>query len=194
MAEISSLFAQRPIVLRHQKAALYHPFIEAVALTLVDLPITLTTTGVFAILIYFIVGLQQSAGQFLLVSLLHPSRKPLIHLSSIFYLFLATMSITMKAFFRAIAAAFKSPATAQSVAGIVLLMLVLYTGYTIPKPVSLPMQSIVTLTKTFASQCKYFRHVFALMTNMFSCRIGALRWISYINVSRFLFVPAEFSG
>ncbi|KAJ7285271.1 pleiotropic drug resistance ABC transporter [Mycena rebaudengoi] len=117
MAEISSLFAQRPIVLRHQKAALYHPFIEAVALTLVDLPITLTTTGVFAILIYFIVGLQQSAGQFF-----------------IFYLFLATMSITMKAFFRAIAAAFKSPATAQSVAGIVLLMLVLYTGYTIPKP------------------------------------------------------------
>jgi ATP-binding cassette subfamily G (WHITE) protein 2 (SNQ2) len=45
------------------------------------------------------------------------------------------MSFTMKAFFRAIAAAFNSPATAQSVAGLVLLMLVLYTGYTIPKPV-----------------------------------------------------------
>ncbi|KAJ7476163.1 pleiotropic drug resistance ABC transporter [Mycena latifolia] len=117
MAEISALFAQRPIVLRQSKAALYHPFIEAVALTLVDIPITFATTLVFAILLYFIVGLQRTASQFF-----------------IFYLFLFTMAVTMKAFFRAIAAAFKSPAAAQSVAGLVLLMLVIYTGYTIPKP------------------------------------------------------------
>lgn len=65
MAEIPALFNQRPIVARHQKAALYHPFIEAVALTLVDIPITFLTTTVFGILIYFIVGLQRSAGQFL---------------------------------------------------------------------------------------------------------------------------------
>jgi ATP-binding cassette subfamily G (WHITE) protein 2 (SNQ2) len=42
----------------------------------------------------------------------------------------------MKAFFRAIAAAFKSPAPAQSLAGLMVLVLVLYTGYSIPKPVS----------------------------------------------------------
>ncbi|KAJ6624079.1 ABC-2 type transporter-domain-containing protein [Mycena sp. CBHHK59/15] len=107
MAEIPALFAQRPIVLRHQKAALYHPFIEAVALTLVDIPITFCTTMVLF------------SFRFVLVVT--------------FYLFLFSMSITMKAFFRAIAAAFKSAATAQSVAGIVLLMLVIYTGYTIPK-------------------------------------------------------------
>ncbi|KAJ7168526.1 pleiotropic drug resistance ABC transporter [Mycena filopes] len=116
MAEIAALFAQRPIVLRQSKAALYHPFIEAVALTLVDMPITFATTSVFAILLYFMVGLQQTAAQFF-----------------IFFLFLFSMSVTMKAFFRAIAAAFKSPAAAQSVAGIVLLALVIYTGYTIPK-------------------------------------------------------------
>jgi ATP-binding cassette subfamily G (WHITE) protein 2 (SNQ2) len=40
MAEIPTLFGQRPIVERHQKSAMYHPFIEAVALTLVDIPIT----------------------------------------------------------------------------------------------------------------------------------------------------------
>ncbi|KAJ7455204.1 pleiotropic drug resistance ABC transporter [Mycena galericulata] len=117
MAEIASLFTQRPIVLRQSKAALYHPFIEALALTLVDLPITFATTAVFAILLYFIVGLQRTAAQFF-----------------IFYLFLFTMAVTMKAFFRAIAAAFKDPAPAQSVAGILLLGLVVYTGYTIPKP------------------------------------------------------------
>ena len=58
------------------------------------------------------------------------------------------MSLTMKAWFRTLAAAFKSEATAQALAGIVLLAVVLYTGYAIPKP----------------------------------SMIGALRWITYINV------------
>jgi ATP-binding cassette, subfamily G (WHITE), member 2, SNQ2 len=55
----------------------------------------------------------------------------------------------MKAWFRAVAAGFGDPAPAQTVAGLMLLMLVLYTGYTIPKPYM----------------------------------IGALKWISYVNVS-----------
>ena len=59
------------------------------------------------------------------------------------------MTITMKAYFRAIAAAFKQEAGALSVAGLSTLGLVLYTGYTIPKP----------------------------------SMIGALKWITYINVS-----------
>lgn len=40
----------------------------------------------------------------------------------------------MKAWFRAIAAAFVSEATAQSFAGISILALSIYTGYNIPKP------------------------------------------------------------
>lgn len=39
------------------------------------------------------------------------------------------MSLTMKAWFRALAAAMKSEATAQAIAGISVLLLVLYTGY-----------------------------------------------------------------
>ncbi|KAJ7018816.1 pleiotropic drug resistance ABC transporter [Mycena alexandri] len=151
MAEIAALFAQRPIVLRQSKAALYHPFIEAVALTLVDMPITFATTGVFSILLYFMVGLQQTASQFF-----------------IFFLFLFSMAITMKAFFRGIAAAFKSPATAQSVAGIVLLVLVIYTGYTIPKAVrALPPRRFPSLTIPHSR--------------------WALRWITYINPLRYGF-------
>ena len=67
MAEIPTLFAHRPIILRHQKAAMYHPFIEAAAMTLVDIPITVATLAAYSILLYFIVGLQESAGQFLSV-------------------------------------------------------------------------------------------------------------------------------
>ncbi|KAG6824581.1 hypothetical protein H0H93_001862, partial [Arthromyces matolae] len=64
MAEIPALFAQRPIVHRHKVAALYHPFIEALALTLVDVPITFATTILFSIILYFMVGLQRTVGQF----------------------------------------------------------------------------------------------------------------------------------
>lgn len=65
LAEIPNLFSQRPIVLRHQKAAMYHPFIEALALTVVDIPITFFSTLIFGTILYEAVGLQQSAGQFL---------------------------------------------------------------------------------------------------------------------------------
>ena len=65
MAEIPALFAQRPIVVKHARAAMYHPFIEAAALTIVDVPITFFTIMVFSIIIYFMVGLQDSADQFL---------------------------------------------------------------------------------------------------------------------------------
>ena len=69
-------------------------------------------------------------------------------LCSIFFLYMFTMSVTMKAWFRALAAALKSEATAQALAGMSVLVFVLYTGYAIPQP----------------------------------SMIGALRWITYINV------------
>lgn len=95
---------------------MYHPFVEAVALTLVDAPITAVTIIVFCIVLYFVVGLQASAHR------------------SIFLLFVYSMTLTMKAWFRALAAAFKSAAPAQAIAGVSVLILVLYTGYTIPQP------------------------------------------------------------
>lgn len=65
MTEIPSLFGQRPIILRHQKGTLYHPAIEAVALTVVDIPITLVTLFPFCCILYWVTGLQPSAQQFL---------------------------------------------------------------------------------------------------------------------------------
>lgn len=48
---------------------MYYPFIDSLALTLVDMPIALFILLIFCIVLYFIVGLQQSAGQFLCVLL-----------------------------------------------------------------------------------------------------------------------------
>lgn len=47
-------------------------------------------------------------------------------------LFVSTMTITLKAFFRALTAAFQDPAPALAASGISMLILVLYTGYPIP--------------------------------------------------------------
>ncbi|KAK0494589.1 pleiotropic drug resistance ABC transporter [Armillaria luteobubalina] len=116
MAEIPSLFSQRPIVERHKKAALYHPFVEAIASTLVDIPLTFVTSIVFGVVVYFMVKLQQSIFR------------------STFFLFIFITSLAMKAWFRAISAACKASAPAQSLAGISILALGLYTGYTVPRP------------------------------------------------------------
>ncbi|KAF9650879.1 pleiotropic drug resistance ABC transporter [Thelephora ganbajun] len=117
LAEIPTLYGQRPIVLRHKKAAMYHPFVEAFAMTLADIPITLVTLTIYCIVLYFVVGLQASAGQF-----------------SVFYLFIVSISLVMKAYFRTVASIFSEPAPAQAIAGVTLLVLTLYTGYQIPVP------------------------------------------------------------
>ncbi|EGO00657.1 hypothetical protein SERLA73DRAFT_105009 [Serpula lacrymans var. lacrymans S7.3] len=116
MAEIPALYAQRPIVLRHQKAAMYHPFVESLARTIVDIPMTFIIQVVFSVLLYFLVGLQRTASQFF-----------------IFFLVTFTMTITMKSFFRMIAASFKTESGAIALAGVLVLVLTLYTGYTIPR-------------------------------------------------------------
>lgn len=65
MAEIPALFSQRPIILRQSRAAMYHPLIEALATTLVDIPKMFIILVFFSIVLYFLVGLNQSAGPFL---------------------------------------------------------------------------------------------------------------------------------
>ena len=46
---------------------MYHPFVEGIALTLVDVPITFVILLLYSIVLYFLVGLQRTAGQFLCV-------------------------------------------------------------------------------------------------------------------------------
>ncbi|KIJ51214.1 hypothetical protein M422DRAFT_158653 [Sphaerobolus stellatus SS14] len=117
LAEIPALYQQRPIVARHQKAALYHPYLDALALTLVDIPITVVIQSIFSIILYFMTGLQREAGKFF-----------------IFLLFVIFVSLTMKAFYRGLAASFPTQNGAQALAGIATLVLVIYTGFTIPRP------------------------------------------------------------
>ena len=58
--------------------------------------------------------------------------------------FVFIMTITLKAFFRSITAAFTDPAPATAAAGILMLFLVLYTGYPIPVPSMISALSWIT--------------------------------------------------
>ena len=75
------------------------------------------TLLMFDIILYFMTHLQR-----------HPSN------FFIFLLFSLTINLVMKAFFRGLAASFPQQAQAQSVAGLAVLVLAIYTGYAIPKP------------------------------------------------------------
>ena len=65
MAEIPALYSQRRIVLRQSRAAMYHPFVESLALTLVEVPKMFIIIIFFSVILYFLVGLQQAVNPFL---------------------------------------------------------------------------------------------------------------------------------
>lgn len=117
LSEITAGYAQRPIVIRQRRFAMIHPFSDALANTLLDMPIRLFTLTFFDILIYFMTGLQYTAGQFF-----------------IFYATTALITYTMVAFFRMLAATTKSESLATMVGGLAVIDLALYAGYVIPRP------------------------------------------------------------
>lgn len=71
----------------------------------------------FNIILYFLAGLRRTPGQFF-----------------IFFLFNFVAIFTMSMIFRTIAATTKTAAQAHAIAGIMVLAIVIYTGYVIPVP------------------------------------------------------------
>lgn len=117
MNEILQLYSQRPIVEKQTGYAFVHPFTEALASLIVDLPVKLIRISAFSIVLYFMANLRQEAGNFF-----------------IFYLFLIVAVLTMSGLFRSLGALTKSVGQAMALAGIMVLCIVVYTGFTLPQP------------------------------------------------------------
>lgn len=115
LAEISHAFDHRPILMKQKTYSFYHPSVETFAYLLSDFPTKVVTMICFCILVYFLSYLTMAAGQFFL-----------------FLLFVITASYSVMAFFQAIAAWTKDAETANSIAGIFVLLLSVYTGYMVP--------------------------------------------------------------
>ncbi|KAH7121362.1 ABC-2 type transporter-domain-containing protein [Dactylonectria macrodidyma] len=113
--EILTLYAQRPIVEKHERYALYHPSAEAVASMLCDLPYKTLNAIVYNLTLYFITNLRREPGAFFYF---------------LFLTFLTTLCMSM--IFRTIASASRTMSQAMVPAALLILALVTFTGFVIP--------------------------------------------------------------
>ncbi|KAL1592348.1 hypothetical protein SLS60_011426 [Paraconiothyrium brasiliense] len=117
IAEINSLYAQRPIVEKHASYAFYHPFAEAMAGIVADIPVKFVQAVFFNIILYFMAGLRREPAQFFL-----------------YFLITYISTFVMSAVFRTLAACTKTVSQAMALAGVLVLALVVYTGFVITVP------------------------------------------------------------
>ncbi|RSL89934.1 ZEB2-regulated ABC transporter 1 [Fusarium floridanum] len=112
--EILTLYAQRPIVEKHNRYALYHPSAEAVASMLCDLPYKVLNAIVYNLTLYFMTNLRREPGAF-------------------FYFLLMTFLVTlcMSMIFRTIGSASRTLSQAMVPSSILILALVTFTGFII---------------------------------------------------------------
>ncbi|KAL2265953.1 hypothetical protein VTJ83DRAFT_5305 [Remersonia thermophila] len=113
--EILTLYSQRPIVEKHDRYALYHPSAEAVASMLCDMPYKVANTIIFNITLYFMTGLRREPGAFF------------------FFLLMSFVTVlTMSMIFRTIASSSRTLSQAMVPAAIIILALIIFTGFVIP--------------------------------------------------------------
>ena len=115
--EILTLYAQRPIVEKHQRYALYHPSAEAFASMLTDLPYKIMNAFTFNLALYFMTNLRRDPGAFFF-----------------FVLISFFLTLTMSMLFRTIAATSRTLTGALAPAAVLILAIIIYTGFVIPTP------------------------------------------------------------
>lgn len=115
LAEQTAAFEAKPILLKHKNFSFYRPAAYTLAQTVVDIPLVLIQVVLFDVIIYWMTGLAPTPSQFFI---------------SILILWLVTM--TTYAFFRAVAAVFKTLDDATKLTGVAIQILIVYTGYLIP--------------------------------------------------------------
>ncbi|OAQ95663.1 hypothetical protein LLEC1_05790 [Akanthomyces lecanii] len=113
--EILTLYAQRPIVEKHSRYAFYHPSAEAVASMICDLPYKISNGVVFNLVIYFMTNLRREPGHFF------------------FFLLISYATVlVMSMIFRTIGSATRTLFQALVPAAIIILALVIFTGFVLP--------------------------------------------------------------
>ena len=114
-SQILTLYAQRPIVEKQARYALVHPSAEAFASSLADLPYKVGNAIAFNITLYFMANLRREPGPF-------------------FFFLMVTffLTLTMSMLFRTIGSLSRTLSQAMVPAALLILAIVIYTGFTIP--------------------------------------------------------------
>ncbi|PIA89663.1 Brefeldin A resistance protein [Cercospora beticola] len=116
LTELMKAVSGRAVVARHKDYAYYRPSAVTMARVVADLPVILVQVVVFGILMYFMTNLTIDAGRFF-----------------IYMLFVYITTIMLTALYRLFASVSPEIDTAVRFSGIALNLLVIYTGYVIPK-------------------------------------------------------------
>lgn len=117
LLEIMSLFEARPVVEKHKKYALYRPSADALASIVSELPTKLVMSIFFNFSFYFMVNFRRTPGRFFF-----------------YWLCCGLCTLAMSHMFRSLGAVSTSLAGAMTPATSVLLAMVIFTGFVIPKP------------------------------------------------------------
>ena len=108
------MWAQRPIVEKQARYNFYHPFTQAMASMICDLPNKLLTTVFFNTVLYFMTGLRRSADAFFT-----------------YLLFAFVCLITMSMFFRMIGSMSRTLEQTMAPVAILILNFLIFTGFVI---------------------------------------------------------------
>ncbi|KAI9167899.1 ABC multidrug transporter atrF [Paramyrothecium foliicola] len=115
LAEMTSAFESKPILLKHKSFSFYRPAAFAIAQTVVDVPLVFIQVVIFNTIIYFMANLSRTPSQYFITTLI---------------LWLVTM--VTYAFFRTISSFSRTIDDATRITGVAIQILVVYTGYLIP--------------------------------------------------------------
>lgn len=116
MSELTKAVSGRAVVARHKDYAFYRPSAVSIARVVQDFPVVAVQVAIFGLTMYFMTGLDVDAGKFWIYML---------------YVYTTTMMLT--AMYRMFASLSPEIDTAVRFSGIALNLLVIYTGYVLPK-------------------------------------------------------------
>lgn len=116
LSELMKAVSGRATVSRHQNYAFYRPSAVSLARVLLDFPVVAIQVLIFGIIMYWMTGLSVDAGKFW-----------------IYIVFVYTTTMMVTALYRMFASLSPEIDTAVRFSGISLNLLIIYTGYVIPK-------------------------------------------------------------
>ncbi|KAL4976375.1 ABC-2 type transporter-domain-containing protein [Aspergillus desertorum] len=117
ITELNSLYGPRLIVEKQASPAFVYPFAEAFGGIVSDIPVNFVAAVVFNVIYYLLARLRYEPSQFI-----------------IFFLFTFLSTLAMSAISCTLAASTRTLSQAVPMAGVMVLTIVIYTGFVIPHP------------------------------------------------------------
>ena len=113
--EVLTIYAERPVVEKHNRYAFYHQSAQAIASYVIDLPYKVVNMVVFTLTVYMMSNLNRTAGNYF------------------FFLLVTILTVlSQSAIFRTLACLTRTPEQAMAPTALLVLGMAIYPGFTLP--------------------------------------------------------------